>query len=62
MKKIYLHHMQQHNTETYKIYSDGSKTERGVAFAVSDHRKEHQTVHQYSLQNSMEFKKPSATA
>ena len=34
MKNIYQNHVQQHNTDTYKIYTDGSKTEQGVAFAV----------------------------
>ena len=34
MKKIYQDHEQQHNTDVHKIYTDGSKTKQGVAFAV----------------------------
>ena len=34
MKNIYQIHIQQHSTDTYKLYSNDSKTEQVVAFAV----------------------------
>ena len=34
MKNIYQNHVKQHNINTYKIFTDGTKTEQGVAFAV----------------------------
>ena len=34
MKNIYQKHVQQYNTDTYKIYTDVSKTEQRVSFAV----------------------------
>ena len=34
LRNIYQNHIQQHNANTYKLYTDGSKTEQGVAFAV----------------------------
>ena len=33
-KNTYLNHIQQHNDDTYKLYTDGFKTEQEVAFAV----------------------------
>ena len=34
MTKLYQVYIQQHNADTYKLYTDGSKTEQGVAFVV----------------------------
>ena len=34
MKNIYLNHKRQHHAETYKLYTDGTKTEKGVASAA----------------------------
>ena len=34
MKNMFLDHVQEHNINSYKIYTDGSKTEQGVAYAI----------------------------
>ena len=34
MKNIYQNHIQQHKDDTYKLHTDCSKTEQGVAFTV----------------------------
>ena len=57
--------MQQHSADIYKLYTDDSKAEHGVAFAVYIEKfstsKEYQTVHQHSPQISMELWKPLIT-
>jgi len=34
IKWIYMNHVESHGTDEYKIYTDGSKTSDGVAFAM----------------------------
>ena len=34
MKNMFLCHMREHDNSTYKLYTDGSKTEQGVAYGI----------------------------